>query len=168
MASELEKIIQEWGDDQIAEAVLIIERSNASNTGNLAKSLRFEVKEIASGLLLRVYDAKYSDFVRKGVRGSLSSAKAPKSPFAYDDKMPPAGPITKWAIKKGINGTRNAKGQFIKRKSLIFLIRRSIFRFGFRPLNFYAPFFKNINELQGQISEEQKREILLLLSKAFK
>ena len=33
--------VQKWGDEQIAEAVAIIKNANASNTGNLADSLRF-------------------------------------------------------------------------------------------------------------------------------
>lgn len=165
---DLTEILQEWGDEQIAEAILIIERSNASATGNLAKSLRFEVEQVADGLLLRIYEASYGAFVREGVRGSLSSAKAPKSPFSFKSKMPPAGPLDRWAVNRGISGTRDSKGRFIKRKSLVFLIRRSIFRFGIYPLNYFSSFFKNINDLQGQITEQQKREILLLLSNAFK
>ena len=156
MAEDLNDILQKWGDEQVAEAVLIIERSGASSTGNLAKSLRFEVKKVAEGLLLQIYEADYGVFVREGVQGSISSAKAPKSPFRYKDKMPPAGPLDKWAVNKGISGTRDSKGRFIKRKSLTFLIRRSIFRFGISPLNYFSPFFKNISDLDGEISQQQK------------
>lgn len=169
MADEsLEQVLNKWGEEQIAEAVFLLEQSNVSNTGNLAKSLRFEVQEVTEGLLLQIYQADYGDFVLKGVKGAQSSTKAPKSPFSYRDKMPPAAPLDRWVIKKGISGTRDSKGRFVKRKSLVFLIRRSIFRFGIAPFNYFAPFFKNINDLQGRITEQQKREILLLLSKAFK
>lgn len=168
MADEsLEQVLNKWGEEQVAEAVLLLEQSNVSNTGNLAKSLRFEVQEVAEGLMLTIYQADYGDFVLKGVRGSQSSAKAPKSPFSFRDKMPPVAPLDRWAVKKGISGTRDSKGRFIKRKSLVFLIRRSIFRFGLSPFNYLSPFFKNINDLQGKITEQQKREILLLLQKAF-
>ena len=168
MKKSLDDIMDEWGDEQIAEAIQIIKTAQSSSSGFLIESLNFKVKNVAKGLLMTITEADYGIFVRKGVKGALSSSKAPKSPFSYKDKMPPKGAIDRWVVQKGISGTRNARGQFIKRKSLVFLIRRSIFRFGIRPLDYFSPFFKNINDLQGKIAEQQKREILLLLSEAFK
>jgi len=163
MADTIETILQKWGDENIAEAVQILTTANVSTSGALAESLKFEVRVDADKIIMSITEQDYGKFVRKGVQGALSSKLAPKSPFKYRDKMPPAGPIDRWVIQRGLSGTRDAKGRFVKRKTLTFLIRRSIFRFGLRPIDYLSPFFKNINDLQGLISENQRREILLLL-----
>ncbi len=163
MAETLQDILQTWGDEQIAQAVLLLNQSNVTTSGALANSLRAEVVESLEGISLKIYEADYGQFVRQGVQGAKESFKAPNSPFKFRDKMPPPGPIDRWVVKKGLTGTRNAQGQFVSRKSLTFAIQRSIFNFGISPFNYLSPFFKNINELQGVISENQKREILLLL-----
>ncbi len=168
MKQDLDSIMDKWGDEQIAEAIQIIKTAHSSSSGFLIESLNFKVKNVAEGLLMTITEADYGIFVRKGVKGSEKSERAPNSPFAYRNKMPPKGVIDRWVVKKPVGGARNARGQFIKRKSLVFLIRRSIFRFGIRPLDYFSPFFKNINDLQGKIAEQQKREIQLLLSEAFK
>ena len=165
---ELEKILEKWGEDQIAEAIQIIETAQSSSSGNLIDSLRFEVQDEAKGLKITIYEAPYGVFVRLGVRGAENSSKAPSSPFSFKDKFPPKGAIDRWVVQKPLGQARDSQGRFIKRKSLVYLIRRSIFRFGLRPLNYGAPFFKNINDLQGKIVEQQKREILLLISEELK
>lgn len=163
MAETLDDILTKWGEDNIAEAVALLSQSNISSSGGLADSLRVELTSDLDKISLKIFENDYGKFVREGVQGALSSARAPQSPFSYKDKLPPAGPINKWAIRKGLQGVRDDKGRFVKRKSLVFLIRRSIFRLGISPFNYLSPFFKNINDLQGLITENQKREILLLL-----
>lgn len=52
-------------------------------------------------------------------------------------KYPPLRAIEKWVTqKRGIQGIRDSKGRFIKRKSLVYLIRRSIGRYGYGGIFF--------------------------------
>jgi hypothetical protein len=53
-------------------------------------------------------------------------------------KYPPLGAIDRWVLQKPGFGNliRNAQGQFISRKSLVFLVRRSIARDGIYPTKF--------------------------------
>ena len=83
----------------------------------------------------------YAKYVDKGVKGSKSSAKAPNSPYKYTSKQPPSGVIDKWAVRKGLQGVRDEKGRFIKRKSLVFAIARSIKLYGVKPTNFFTDAF---------------------------
>jgi len=53
-------------------------------------------------------------------------------------RMPPVAPIDKWVIQKqGLRDiVRDREGKFIKRKSLVFLIRRSIGQYGYEGTEF--------------------------------
>ena len=77
--------------------------------------------------------------------------------------MPPPSSFDQWVIRKGgFNKTiRDVKGRFVKRsvksvgfrKSLTFLIARSIFSRGIKPTLFFTkPFTKYFNELPEQIA----------------
>lgn len=159
----LEGVLKKWGEENMALAVALLGESKKSVSGTLADSLRFEVRKEAEDLFLTLYEADYGKFVRLGVRGAQGSSKAPMSPFKYTTKFPPPAPIDQWVVRKNLTGTRDAKGRFIPRKTLTFLIRRSIFRFGIRPFNYFRPFRDNIKDLTGYVSENQKQEILLLI-----
>ena len=55
--------------------------------------------------------------------------------------MPPSKAFDKWSIRKGI-APRDKKGKFIKRKSLNFLIARSIYNNGIKPSLFFTKPFE--------------------------
>lgn len=73
-------------------------------------------------------------------------------------KYPPVAPIDRWVVTKGLKGIRNDKGQFISRKSTVFLIRRSIGMYGFQGTNFIQKAIDNsLNKIaddMGQAAEE--------------
>ena len=48
------------------------------------------------------------------------------------------GAIDKWVIKKGIEGTRDAQGRFVTRKSLVFMISSAIYNRGLKPTFFIS------------------------------
>lgn len=56
--------------------------------------------------------------------------------------MPPSKVFDKWSIKSGI-APRDKQGRFIKRKSLNFLIARSIYRKGIRATMFFTKPFED-------------------------
>ena len=52
-------------------------------------------------------------------------------------KMPPVGAIDKWVRQKQrISGIRDEKGRFLPRKSVVYLIRRSIGKYGYGGIHF--------------------------------
>jgi hypothetical protein len=74
-------------------------------------------------------------------------------------KYPPLGAIDRWVRqKKGIQGIRNEKGQFISRKSQVFLIRRSIGKYGYQGINFIDKAIESslskIEEDLGAVAQE--------------
>ena len=175
MANTLEEIIQAWGDDVVRDIGAFLDTVNKTNTGELKKSLRFEVRKNGEVIEMELLSANYGEFVRLGVQGiGPGKNRAPKSPFKFGKakgKGRQANGLTtaidRWTIKKGLQGARNKKGQFIKRKSLVFLISRSIYRFGITPTNFVFPFFKRLDELTALIGKERAQEINDQLIKLF-
>lgn len=114
-------------------------------TGNLYNSIKYEqsVSRNEKSLNLRFSfpGADYAGFVDEGVRGALSSAKAPRSPFKFGTGSGPSGglrpAIDKWVVKKGM-APRGAGGRFASRKGMVFAISRSIYQTGIKPSYFFT------------------------------
>jgi len=114
-------------------------------TGNLYNSIRYEQSvarnEKSLNLRFSFPGADYWQFVDEGVKGAMSSAKAPRSPFRFGSGTGPSGrlrpAIDKWVVKKGI-APRGAGGRFASRKSMVFAISRSIYQTGIRPSYFFT------------------------------
>jgi hypothetical protein len=74
-------------------------------------------------------------------------------------RYPPLAAIDKWVTqKKSISGVRDKKGRFLPRKSLVFLIRRSIGKYGYQGINFIDKAIEasldKISQDLGVIAEE--------------
>jgi len=71
------------------------------------------------------------------------------TPYSYKSKMPPSKAFDKWITRKGL-APRDKSGKFTSRKSLAFLIARSVYRNGIKPSLFFTkPFeaaYKNLPE----------------------
>ena len=125
------KVFNLFGKKVVDTAKSILKAKGKNASGKLADSLSYDLHVYPSGALeLSFKGAGYAKFVDKGVKGSKSNKKAPKSPYKFTNKQPPSGAIDKWVVRKGLKAARNEKGQFIKRKSLVFLIARSIKLYG--------------------------------------
>lgn len=154
--------------DKYAKIVVAEAKQNLidkDKEGALSKSISYQLETEANAFLLDFLMEDYGAFVDEGVQGSNPSGiyknnpnktgvqRAPLSKFKYTTKMPPAKVFDKWSIKKGI-APRNAKGQFLKRKSINFAIARSIFFQGIYPTYFFSkPFNSNLEMLDKSILE---------------
>ena len=77
-------------------------------------------------------------------------------------KYPPLGTIDRWVLQKPGFGNlvRNAQGQFISRKSLVFLIRRSIARDGIFPTKFIDRSIEDTLDTIYQSFEQSSYELI--------
>ena len=110
---------------------------------NLEKSLSFKVVTSAEGFSVQFYMDSYGTFVDKGVSGTKVKrsfkdykGRTISSPYKYTTKQPPSRVLDKWIVKKGI-APRDEKGRFMSRKSISFLIARSIKRKGIQGISFF-------------------------------
>jgi len=140
--SNVDKVLDTFGKKVVQTAKGILNAKGKNASGDLGSSLGYFIKVYPSGAIDMSFVAEgYAKFVDKGVKGSKSSAKAPKSPYKYTTKQPPSGVIDKWVVRKGIQGARDEKGRFIKRKSLVYAMARSIKLYGVKPTNFFTDAF---------------------------
>ena len=105
---------------------------------------------IASGNLIRNIDVKFQENPQTGVPELVM--EMPIEGFFVNEgrrpgKYPPLGPIDKWVRQKqSIKGIRDAKGRFIPRKTLVFLIRRSIGNYGYGGNDFINKAYDGIQQ----------------------
>ena len=153
---ELQKALEVFRDKVVQESKKNL-RKDGKGGGNLENSVEgSEVKVTERSLQFEIEMAKYGTFQDKGVSGVK---KKYNTPYSYKRKgganslkgMPPPSKLDKWTVRKGI-APRDKKGRFIKRKSLDFLIARSIFFNGIKPSLFFTkPFLKYSKDLPTEL-----------------
>ena len=152
MLKNVNKAFNALGINVVSKAKANLAKSNSS--GALADSLDYKIDNSdPDNPTLNFYAEDYAKFVDLGVQGNDPQAmpqgslarfnKAPNSPYqfgtgSYSGSGSLRGAIDKWVVQKGIPNVRDEKGKFIKRKSLVFLISRSIWNTGIKPTYFFT------------------------------
>jgi hypothetical protein len=96
-------VLVKWIERVIELAKKNLEAANANAGGTLSASIAPEDIELsAKQIVVAIMANPYWKYVDQGVRGKTSSAKAPRSPFQYRDKFPPAQAMADWIANKGI------------------------------------------------------------------
>jgi len=138
----LERYLNSFGKQVVNRAKGNLQKSKGGGT-NLEKSLSFKVVTSAEGFSVQFYMDSYGTFVDKGVSGTQVKrsfkdykGRTISSPYKYTTKQPPSRVLDKWIVKKGI-APRDEKGRFMSRKSISFLIARSIKRKGIQGISFF-------------------------------
>jgi hypothetical protein len=112
-------------------------------------------KPYASGNLYKQLDVKFQENSQTGIPELI--LQMPIEGYFVNEgrkpgRYPPTGPIDRWVVQKqSVKAIRDAKGRFIPRKTLVFLIRRSIARYGFGGNDFIM---KGYNSVQKQIVDK--------------
>jgi hypothetical protein len=152
MLDNLKAALLEFRDKVVIDARRELKAQNKISSGKLFNSIQGgPVKTSKNSIEFSIEMEDYGTFVDKGVNG-IRSAYA--TPYSYKDKMPPPSKLDKWIVRKGI-APRDEKGKFIDRKSLQFLIARSIYRNGLKPTLFFTkPFEKHYTKFELDIDRE--------------
>ena len=138
----LERYLNSFGKQVVNRAKGNLQKAKGGGT-NLENSLSFKVITDADGFSVQFFMDSYGTFVDKGVSGTDVrrsfkdyKGKTISSPYKYTTKQPPSRVLDKWIVKKGI-APRDEKGRFMSRKSISFLIARSIKRKGIKGISFF-------------------------------
>jgi hypothetical protein len=139
----IERYLNSFGKQVVNRAKGNLQKAKGGGTA-LEASIKFEVVADAEGFTVKFYMSDYGTYVDKGVSGTKQIQKYKdylgkiiNSPYKYTTKQPPTGVIDRWVVRKGLKGSRDKKGRFIKRKSMVFLIARSIKRKGIKSIAFF-------------------------------
>jgi hypothetical protein len=119
MNENLKSALEQVGIDLVKELTKQLLNADKKASGNLIKSLDYKVVETVDGFILNLLAADYLNTVDQGRKPG---------------KMPPPSKLDKWIVVRGI-APRDKKGKFISRKSIQFLIARSIGKNGIKPTN---------------------------------
>ena len=139
-----------------AEAVIGLARKNLKRkkkitSGQLYKSLKYKVLKGKDSTILNFIMEDYGVFVDKGVKGKDPNAlpdnakwkgvqRAPNSPYQFGS-MKSRGlrkALNRWTVQKNIKGVRDKKGRFLPRKSMQFMMARSIYLAGLEATMFFT------------------------------
>jgi hypothetical protein len=144
------KALEEFRDKVVEESKKNL-RKEGKGGGQLENDLKGgEVKVTNRSLQFEIEMPYYGVFQDKGVSGIK---KKYNTPYSYKQKMPPPSKLDKWTVRKGI-APRDEKGRFLSRKSLQFLIARSIFYNGIKPSLFFTkPFEKYAKGLPKELEQ---------------
>ena len=149
-----------------------LSQQGKKSSGTLSRSIRYENYTRRGEVFLDFEMAPYADFVNKGVRGSKRSPfpGQSKSPYKYGSGRGRKGGlrkgIDKWVVRKGLKGTRDDRGRFVSRKSMVFLISRAIYERGLKPTYFIdRPLDRMEKEISKRLAKAYEKDLQEYLNK---
>jgi len=167
--SALERYLNSFGRQVVNQAKGNL--ASADKGGALEKSIGFFATAQNGLVTIKFKMDSYGKFVDKGVSGTETErsytdykGKTLKSPFRYKKSkghsQPPTKALDKWIVKKGI-APRDKEGKFMSRKSIKFLIARSIGKKGIQGISFFQkPLMLGMKEFGGKFGAAIKEDIL--------
>ena len=159
---KMEKELGLFAEGVISLARKNLRRKKKITTGQLLKSLTYKITPTKDSTILNFIIRYYGIFVDKGVKGKdpyslpapktkkggkkLKGAKwygiqrAPNSPYQFGANKSSGlrKAINKWTVQKNIKGVRDARGRFLPRKSMQFMMGRSIYLAGLEATMFFT------------------------------
>ena len=142
---KFEEALEKYAKYVIQQSRANLTRKGQKASGKLYQSLGYKIQ----GSKVKFESLQYGVYQDQGVKGAKSTySESSKSPFRYTSKMPPSSVFDKWTVKKGI-APRDEQGRFINRKSLNYLIARSIYNKGIRATMFFTKPFERGLDLYG-------------------
>jgi hypothetical protein len=141
------------------EGVIKLAKQNLANANAIASdslSASIDIKPITltdTSFVVAIVANDYWKFVDLGVKGAVSSSRAPNSPFQYRDKRPPIRPIQEWIAFKEIQ--LEGRDKKAANRSFAINIANKIRREGLRATNFMsnAATKEMVNVLTENIAE---------------
>jgi hypothetical protein len=130
-------VVKKW-----LEGVITLAKQNLANSGAIASdflsaSIDFEPITLTdTSFVVAIVANDYWKFVDLGVKGAVSSSRAPNSPFQYRDKRPPIRPIQEWIAFKSI--PLEGRDKQAANRSFAINIANKIRREGLRATNFMS------------------------------
>lgn len=143
-----------------------LNKTNSITTGDLDRSLSFEIVPTNTGYLVNFKALEYYKFVDKGVRGAGSSRKNNTSPYSFKFINPSKSHVTaieKWIIRNRLTATARDVNKYGRtkreskaidpnkgRRDLAYIIAKSIKRDGLYETGFWSDAFDETFKDFGQ------------------
>ena len=163
----LERYLNSFGKYVVQQSRTNLTKGKKNVSKDLYNSISFKVITTADGFSVQFFMDSYGTFVDKGVSGTKVKrsfkdykGRTISSPYKYTTKQPPSRVLDKWIVKKGI-APRDEKGRFMSRKSISFLIARSIKRKGIQGISFFQkPLMLGMQQFSDKFGAAIKEDII--------
>ena len=159
--AEIQKELERFRDYVVSQSRRNLSRLKKNSSKKLYQSIKGDVKAMPNSISIQFTMEDYGVFQDAGVSGTK---KKYNTPYSYKSKMPPPKAFDKWIVRKGLS-PRDQSGKFKSRKSLAFLIARSVFRNGIKPSLFFTkPFEAAYKRLPEELVEKYGVDALKLFN----
>ncbi len=164
---ETRKYLNIFGKFVVQQAKSRLTKGKKNVSKSLYNSLEYVPFKDGETIGVKFYMDSYGRFVDKGIKGANPS-RLPKGSKRYGQQQAPNSPyefgkgkggglrkgITDWIRKRNIKG-RDKKGRFITRKSLRYMMVRSIYLSGIKPSMFFTtPFNQAVKKLPKELQDK--------------
>jgi len=158
--SEVQKALERFRDHVVSISRRNLTNKQKNSSKKLYNSIQGKVKANNNSFELQFSMEDYGVYQDAGVSGTK---KKYNTPYSYKSKMPPVKAFDKWLVRKGL--APREKGKFASRKSLAFLIARSVYRNGIKPSLFFTkPFEAAYKNLPQELVEKYGLEAIELFN----
>jgi len=164
----LENYLNRFAKSVVNNAKGILKRKKKVVSGKLLNSISYKLKKDNDGLTVQFMMVDYGTFVDKGVSGTKQKRtyvdyKGKRKDTPYEFGKTRDGGLTRgldnWIVRRGI-APRDAKGRFISRKSIKFLIARKIYTQGIQGISFFQkPLQIGMRDFYNQVGKAIKEDI---------
>ena len=167
--TEVQQELDKFRDYVISQSRRNLSRLKKNSSKKLYNSIKGNVKAMPNSISIQFTMEDYGVFQDAGVSGTK---KKYNTPYSYKSRggknglkgMPPPKDFDKWIVRKGL-APRKSGGKFASRKSLAFLIARSVFRNGIKPSLFFTkPFEAAYKRLPEELVEKYGVDALKLFN----
>ena len=149
---EVKEELNKFGKYVIKQARTNLTKNKKNSSKKLYNSLNYSIVENNDSVSVIFEMEDYGKFQDLGVSGTK---KKYNTPYKFTNKMPPAKAFSQWVIRKGLKGVRDKEGKFIPRKSMQYLLARSIFKYGIKPSMFFTkPFESAYDRLPPELQKK--------------
>ena len=152
--------LQAFNEFVIKEAKQNLMKGGQHGTNNVSKKLSDSLKAVSkvnpNSIENYIEMEQYGQFLDLGVKGKVSSQRAPNSPFKYGSGTGKKGGLTEgirgWVKARRFQFKNRETGKFMSYEQTAQLITRSIYLKGTKPTLFFSkPFEKGFENLPEEL-----------------
>ena len=149
---ETREALNNFGKFVVQQARTRLTKGRKNVSKKLYNSLGYKINATQDSISVIFEMEDYGKFQDQGVSGTK---KKYDTPFSFKSKMPPSKAFSQFVVRKNIKGSRDEKGRFVSRKSLQYLIARSVYMRGIKPSMFFTkPFNQAFDKLPPELQEK--------------
>jgi hypothetical protein len=149
---ETREALNNFGKFVVQQARSRLSKGKKNVSKKLYNSIQYTINETEGSTNVIFEMEDYGKFQDEGVSGIKQKYN---TPYSFKSKMPPSKAFSQFVVRKNIKGSRDEKGRFVSRKSLQYLIARSVYTKGIKPSMFFTkPFNQAFDKLPPELQEK--------------